>query len=73
MHSVGFNRPAPAAPKDESTKIFCDDEVVVFNVKGKKFSTAVGNLRKYPDSKLASMFPEVPIKVPTGGEFVIDR
>ena len=70
MHSVGFNKPA-AGPNDK--KLFCDDEIVTVSVSGKRFQTQIGNLRKYPDSKLASMFPEAPMSIPDSGEFHIDR
>lgn len=33
-----------------------DDVIITLNVGGTRFETALGNLRKYPDSMLGAMF-----------------
>lgn len=69
IQSIGFgNMPA----SDE--KVYSDDEYVSLRVGGKRFETAVGTLRKYPECKLAALFSEdVPTKVPSDKEFSFDR
>ena len=57
-----------------STKFYSDDEVVQLSVGGKTFSTQVGTLRKFPDSKFAHIFSEdEPTSVPENGVYFFDR
>ena len=70
MKSVGF--PKPAAAQDDEMKWYCDDEEVTLRVQSKRFTTSVGTMRKFPESRLAAMFPEDE-PVAAQDEFVVDR